>query len=476
MLQLSPGKKMFPREQQPEPEHTPHKEHMPELQMFSILIIDDEEAVLSSLKRFFGRYNYQLHTAISGEDGLAVLESTPVDLLILDLKMPGMDGFTVLKKARELIPNLKVIIQTGHGGVAEAVEALKQGASDFLEKGGSPEILKTRVGRLYEIWLLEQKNRELQDKREQRFDFHQLVGSSLKMTQLKDMIIRVAPTDTTVLIQGESGTGKELVARAIHHHSDRSRHAFVPVDCASISETVIESELFGHAKGAFTGADTATTGLIRAADKGTLFLDEIGELSMVVQAKFLRTIQERIVRPVGSTKSHPVDIRIIAATNRNLFEEVSEGGFRQDLFYRLSTITLTSPPLREREEDIQLLANHILANSKKPEQAEITIQPEARKLLEHYDWPGNVRELENVLKGALVFADENTIKPEDLPPNLGGHSAPQTAPPHSGTLASYELEAIKNALSLSGNNRRKAAEILDIAEATLYRKIKLYGL
>jgi len=443
---------------------------------FTILIVDDEPSVISSLQRFFARYNYQLVTALNGKEALEILNTTDVALVILDLNMPGMDGFTVLKKARLLIPDLKIIIQTGHGGVTEAVEALKQGASDFLEKGSSPEILKKRVGQVYEIWLLEQKNKELSDRSANEFLFEKLVGESPKMKKLKDMIVRVAPTDTTVLIQGESGTGKELIARAIHHHSNRAQYAFVPVDCASISETVLESELFGHVKGAFTGADSTALGLIRTAEKGTLFLDEIGELSIGMQAKFLRTLQERIVRPVGSTKNHAVDIRIVAATNRNLLDEVSAKKFRQDLYYRLSTVTLTSPPLREKEDDIKLLIDHILHDSEKGLDRQMTVSEEALNMIRRYEWPGNVRELENVLRGAMVFSEESTIDPADLPPILGGQGEQTEGLIPEGTLASYELEAIRNALEKANNNRRKAAEILDIAEATLYRKIKQYRL
>ncbi len=442
---------------------------------FTILIVDDEEQVHSSLQRFFSRYNYVILSAKNGEEALDKLDGVAVDLMLLDLLMPGIDGMTVLKKACEKVPDLKVIIQTGHGGVAEAVEALKHGASDFLEKGASPEILRKRVGQIYELWLLEQKNKALERQRPITFSYDQMVGESPAMAKLKDMIVRVAPTDTTVLIQGESGTGKELIARAIHYHSARAKQPFVVVDCASISETVIESELFGHTKGAFTGADSATLGLIRAADKGTLFLDEVGELSQSVQAKFLRTIQERIVRPVGSTRNYSVDIRIVAATNRNLLDEVSANTFRQDLYYRLTPVTLISPPLRERKGDIELLADRILTQSSGKD---VTVSAEALAMIKAYDWPGNVRELENVLKGAMVFACESCIRPADLPPAVGGEPSPANAEEllPAGTLASYELEAIRSALALADNNRRKAAKILNISEATLYRKIKQYRL
>ncbi|MDY6953566.1 MAG: sigma-54 dependent transcriptional regulator, partial [Thermodesulfobacteriota bacterium] len=285
--------------------------------------------------------------------------------------------------------------------------------------------------------------------------------------------------DTSVLIQGETGTGKELVAKAIHYHSLRSEKSFVPVDCAAISETVIESELFGHLKGAFTGAHISTLGLVRSADKGTLFLDEVGELSPAIQAKLLRTIQEREVRPVGSSKSYPVDVRILAATNRDLTEEITLGNFREDLFYRLNVVALNVVPLRDRREDIPLLANYFVkrfATDFSPVEA---ISKEALMCLENHRWPGNIRELENVLRRAVALGKEQTIMPEDLPPNIylpPEEPARGVMPLSEDSLAAFEKAAIQNALSKSGQNRKRAADILGIGEATLYRKIKKYGL
>ncbi len=445
-------------------------------QRFTMMIVDCEEQVHNFLKDSFSKFNYEILSVFSGEEALKILAVNHVDLMLLDLNLPDMDGMVVLRKVAERLPEMKIIIQTRKGRVADAVEALKHGASDFLEKDSSLQILRMRIDKVYELWLEENRTGKASGERVDTFGFEQMVGESPPMAKLKDMIVKVAPTETTVLIQGESGTGKELIARAIHYYSDRAARPFIAVDCASISESVIESELFGHVRGAFTGADSATSGLIRAADKGTLFLDEVGELSKIVQAKFLRSIQERIVRPVGSTKNYAVDIRIVTATNKNLLDEVSAGTFRQDLYYRLSSVTLVAPPLKERPGDIELLAHHILGQSIEGLERQISLSAEAMTMIKQYDWPGNVRELENVLRGAMVFANGGSIEPDDLPPALGGKQSVSDTTFPAGTLASYELEAIRNALSEAGSNRRKAAQILDISEATLYRKIKLYKL
>jgi len=304
-----------------------------------------------------------------------------------------------------------------------------------------------------------------------------LVGNSEVMLNLKRLIAQVGPDDAPILIQGETGTGKELVARAIHHHSRRSHHNFVPVDCAAISETVIESELFGHVKGAFTGAHMSTLGIIRSADTGTLFLDEIGELPQSVQAKLLRTIQEREVRPVGSSKRYPVDIRVIAATNRELEEEILESRFNEALFYRLNVVNIDVPRLEDRKEDIPLLAKHFARRFASDDSQVKDITPEALECLEAYDWPGNIRELENVIQRAIALGSKNLIRTWDLPKKVYSLSA-KTSSAHSkptrGTLAWYEKKAIQNALAKSAGNRKNAAILLDVGEATIYRKIKKY--
>jgi DNA-binding NtrC family response regulator len=362
---------------------------------------------------------------------------------------------------------------TGYGGVQEAVMALKLGAADFLEKPCSPSVLCKILANYYAIY--QQRCSLKVINRSHPFDYPDLVGESLEMQRLKALIARIAVSEAPVLILGESGTGKELVAKAVHHHSTRNNGPFCAIDCAAINESVLESELFGHEKGAFTGADRSTQGLIQSADKGTLFLDEIGELPLKMQAKLLRTLQEYEVRPVGSTKSQPVDIRIIAATNRNLEHEITNGRFRSDLFFRISAIPLLLPPLRERASDIPLLVQHILKCQSKETARDIS--REALQLLQGYAWPGNVRELENVLRRALAIAEQNTILPDDLPATIVLEKNVASKPsPVNDSLLAYEQSAMENALRKTNNNKRQAAALLGISEATLYRKLKLFGL
>ncbi len=444
---------------------------------FNLLIVDDEKNVRRAMQRSFARTPYHLLFADHGEAALQVLSKQPVTAMLLDLKMPGMDGLTVLQHVMKAHPHLKVIMLTGHGGVREAVAAMKLGAIDFFQKSISPSILKNKVAQLYEIWRLEHENLQLRERLETRFQFHGLIGETPPMLKLKDMIARIAATDTSVLIQGESGSGKELIAQAIHQHSTRKDMVFIPVDCATINETVMESELFGHARGAFTGADQATLGLIRSANKGTLFLDEVSELSLTMQAKFLRTLQERVVRPVGAINAIPVDIRIVAATNRNLIDAIAEGHFRQDLYYRLSAVTLHAPPLRERHQDLPLLCRHFIECLQREGLSLKRFSSQAMMKLKAYQWPGNVRELENVIRGAMAFSDGDVIAAEDISiaaPSACNPSQPPAAEPVK--IADYEAAAIRDALAQNDGNRRETAKMLGISEATLYRRLKQYNL
>lgn len=444
---------------------------------FSLLMVDDEPTVLSTLKKTFLDDIYDIHTTLNGREALELIKNVRIDAALIDLSMPGMDGLSLLKKIKKDYPHIMIIMLTGYGGVEEAVKAIKLGAMDFLEKPFRPEGLRARVARLHQIWELKEENRSLRAKMEFQFGFHQLVGNSTIMLKLKEMIVQVGLTDASTMILGETGTGKELVARAIHYHSPRAENNFVPVDCSAISETVMESELFGHVKGAFTGAHISTQGLIRSAASGTMFLDEVGELSRSIQAKLLRTIQEKEVRPVGSTNSHKVDVRIIGATNRDLVQEVVQKNFRKDLFYRLNVITINVPSFRDRKEDIPLLTRHFIKRFRTDVSPVKDISPEALAYLENYDWPGNVRELENVIQRAMALGKGEIILPEDLPANLyifPDKDSQGIDVPAEGSIAVNEKAAIQDALVKSDNNRKKAAQILGISEGTVYRKIKKY--
>jgi len=450
-----------------------------ERRQFSLLLVDDEPAILSSLKRVFRKAPYDIHTAENGMAALDLLQQIQVDATLVDLKMPEIDGMQLLAQIKEKWPYIHVVMLTGFGGVKEAVEAIKMGASDFLQKPFEAETIDARINQIYHIWRLEQENRRLRARVQHQFGYDQLIGNSTVMLKLKKMIMQVAGSDVSVLIQGETGTGKELVARAIHHHSPRNHQPFVPVDCASISETVMGSELFGHVKGAFTGAHESTKGLIRSADHGTLFLDEVGELSLAMQVKLLRSIQEKEVRPVGASQNYPVDVRILAATNRNLEEEVAAGSFRQDLYFRLNVVVLGVPSLSTRLEDIPLLSRYFVQQFSTPASSVHQISNEALSCLSTYDWPGNVRELENVVRRAVAMGQDESIKPCDLPEQMngGGHAGYHLDNEGArDTLAAYEAAAISNALLKCDGHRKKAAEMLGIGEATLYRKLNKYQL
>lgn len=439
---------------------------------FKILAIDDDPMFLRSLKRVLINTPYHLSTLTDPEQALATMEGGRFDLVLLDLKMPGRDGLSVLGDLIGRFPELIVIMLTGHGGVQEAVQAVKLGAADFLEKPCPPAILCQVLDHYHQVW----RQRSSQPQGEQQaFSYPDMVGESPAISEIKSFIVRAAVSDAPVLVLGESGTGKELAARAIHHHSLRKNGPFCVIDCAAINESVLESELFGYEKGAFTGADRPTQGLIRSADKGTLFFDEIGELPLKMQAKLLRTLQEREVRPVGSTRSQPVDIRVIAATNRDLEQEVAKGLFRADLYFRISAIPIVQPPLRQRAGDISLLAGHFLRSLTQERPKELGA--EALRILQAYHWPGNIRELQNVLRRAVALSEQDLILPVDLPATLVVQDVrnPDISP-ENDTLVAYEQSAVENALKKTNNNKRQAAQLLGISEATLYRKLKQFGL
>lgn len=446
---------------------------------FALLVVDDEEYILSSIKRMFKRDDYLIYLAQNGDEALWIIERTRIDAAIVDLKMPGMDGLTLLTQIRKRFVLTKVLMLTGHGGVQEAVKAMSLGAVDFIEKPIAADALHARIKQLAEQWQQTSDHSKRRHDLHRQYQFSELIGESPSMLEVKELVARVADTEASVMIQGESGTGKELVALALHFNSSRNVKNFVPVDCASLGEGLIQSELFGHTRGAFTGALSAHAGLIRHAHEGTLFLDEIGEMDLTLQARLLRTLQQRMVRPVGSNQEYKVDIRVISATNRQLNQEIAAGHFREDLYYRLNTISIELPPLRRRREDIPMLVDYFIKQSQKKNKQIKRITDDAMACLCAYDWPGNVRELANIVFRAVVLSRDAVIHPDVLPVELLNRIDGSISPPFlvaGDTLDDYEKYAIESALKKADNNRRRAADILGIGEATLYRKLKKYHL
>ncbi len=442
---------------------------------FSLLFVDDEDGILSVLNRAFLNEGYLLFKARSGEAALDLMSRTRINVALIDLRMPAMSGLSLLKEIKRRYPSVMAIMLSGHGSIKEAVEAINSGAEDFIEKPFVIESLVSKVRQLFEIYKLKTENQQLKEEMGLRFKYNKLIGASPGTLALKKMISKASQSDATVLIQGETGTGKELVAKALHHHSQRSDQAFVVVDCTTINETMMESELFGHVKGSFTGAHQDFKGLVLTAHKGTLFFDEIGEVPLKIQAKLLRVLQEKEIRPVGSVQAKQVDIRIVAATNRDLKSEISENRFREDLYYRLDTVNIKVPPLRDRVEDIAYLVKHFIQRHKTEFSSIEGISVDALAHMEKYPWPGNVRELENVVRRAMALSREKEILLSDLPSGISGPKASALAAlPLDDSMAAYEKAAIENALKKCGNHRHNASELLGIGEATLYRKITKY--
>jgi DNA-binding NtrC family response regulator len=387
-----------------------------------VLAVDDEQVVCESIRRVLSEEGYDVSTSTSSRAGLELLRKEHFDLLLLDIKMPEMDGIELLRAARDVSPETEVLIVTGYATIETAVEAIKLGAFDYLEKPVSPPALIVAAARALERKHLVDLTRRLRAELETRHRIGNVICSSPKMRKVMQLVGRVAPTNSTVLITGETGTGKDVIARAIHYNSARKDGAFVVADCASLSESLLESELFGHVRGSFTGAVKDRKGLAETARGGTLFLDEISTVSAQVQGSLLRLIQEREIRPVGSDKSVEVDVRLIAATNHDLTALVDQGSFREDLFYRLSVFSIRLPPLRERREEIPLLAHHFVERFAEEFGKPIdSISPRAMTVLESHDWPGNVRELEHAMERAVLLADSRTIDLTDIP-GTGEHS------------------------------------------------------
>lgn len=439
--------------------------------MQRLLIVDDEQSMRELLEHVLAREGYHVETAENGRVALERMKEYPFDLVISDIQMPDMTGIELLEQVRATSPETVVIMITAFATVDTARQAFKLGAEDFIIKDSGFDVdeLKVLVRKAIEKTQLRQRVELLQKELTRRSSFDNIIGRSAKMQALFRIIETVAPTHSTVLITGESGTGKELVARALHSHGPRSNASFVSVNCGAFAETLLESELFGYMKGAFTGAATNKKGLFEAASGGTIFLDEIGEMSPAMQVKLLRVLQERVIRRVGGTEEIPVDVRVIAATNRNLEEEVAKNAFRQDLFYRISVIPVELPPLRERAEDIPDLVDHFLEKlAKASGRPRLTCSPEALRHLENYDWPGNVRELENTIERAHAFESTSMVEPERLPQRIL-HYSPRDASavsiPEGGIdlesfLAELEKSYLREALSRTNFNQTRSAELL----------------
>ncbi len=385
--------------------------------METILIIDDEKNYLLVLEDLLSEEGYEILTAETAQQGLALLQSHDLDAVVTDMRMPGMDGMTLLERAREIDPELPVIMMTAYGSVAKAVEAMKKGAFDYITKPFENEELKLTIHKAIEHYRLVKKNRHLSAQLQERYQFSNIIGKSALMQRIYQLIEKVAPTKATVLITGASGTGKELIARAIHYNSPRRDKPFISVNCGALPENLLESELFGHERGAFSGAVNRRKGRFERADTGTLFLDEISEMSPSLQVKLLRALQEMNFERVGGSETIEVDVRIVAASNRNLKQEVAQQRFRSDLFYRLNVVHIELPPLRERKEDIPLLVDHFLKKYSEEVGAPspLAIQTPALSILMDYPWPGNVRELENVIERTVILAAGDIITVEDLP-------------------------------------------------------------
>ncbi len=440
-----------------------------------ILVVDDEAPMRESLKDWLTEDGYEVGLAASGEEAIALAKERSWDVILLDLKMPGMDGLETLRRLKDEDVNTdaEILMMTAYGTIETAVQAMKEGAFDYLLKPFDPDEVEMEIKRIVSHRELVLENLLLRQKLEERAEFDEIIGRSEPMQKVFDLIQRVAPTDSTVLITGESGTGKELVAKAIHANSPRCYMPFIAVSCGALPESILESELFGYEKGAFTGADRTKRGRFELAHGGTLFLDEIGDISLKTQVDLLRVLQEKEITRLGGQETIKVDVRILAATNRDLKRAIQENRFREDLYYRLNVITIHVPPLRHRKEDIPLLVEAFIRKySLEMNREPARVSPSAMKLLMEYDWPGNVRELENVIERAMVIGKGREITPEDLP--FSPRDAAGVEMPKS--LRAVEKMHIERILEETQWNISQAARVLEIDRQTLYNKMKRYGI
>jgi two-component system response regulator AtoC len=451
-----------------------------------ILIIDDEKNMRHMLQVMLGKEGYQTDTAADGMDGLSKLGEKDFDFILCDIRMPRMDGLSFLKEARARYPEKTFIMMSAYGTIDTALEAMKLGAYDYIAKPFKSDEALLTLKKAEERERLKEENIKLQDRInriEQKYSFGNIIARSESMAMVFELVERVADHKTTVLITGESGTGKELIAKAIHSKSSRAERPMVSINCGGIPGTLIESELFGYRKGAFTDAVRDKRGLFEVADKSTIFLDEIGELPILLQVKLLRVLQEEEITPLGTTVPRKIDARVIAATSKDLKKEVEQGRFREDLFYRINVMTIHLPPLRERRGDIPLLAGHFIDNFNRKLDKNIDgISSSAMDFLLAHSWSGNIRELENVIERAMILASDNLITPSELPPSITSRNEVISSDDQGQSLSikketkRLEIELIRKALELTGGNRSNAAKILEISRPILISKIREYGL
>jgi putative PEP-CTERM system response regulator len=443
-----------------------------------LLIVDDEKHIREGLEKALSRDGYDVVLASEGNEAIERVEEGDVDLVITDLKMPKLSGEELMKEALEKYPYLPIIILTGHGTIENAVEAMRNGAYDFITKPLNIDKLSLIVKRALENSSLKRQNRELLNQLKKKYSFENIIGKSEPMKKVFETIELVAPSRANVLIYGESGTGKEMIADAIHHNSPRREKPYVKVHCAALPESLLESELFGHEKGAFTGAIARKRGRFELANTGTIFLDEIGEVKLQTQVKLLRVLQEREFERVGGEQPIKVDVRVISATNKNLKEEIEKGTFREDLYYRLDVVSIQVPPLRERSEDIPLMVHKFMEEFARENDREIEgITNNALQAMISYKWPGNVRELRNVIESIVVLTKSKVITEQDLPPYiLSKDERSYLKLPAGINLSEAEKRYILFALENSGGNKTKASELLKIGRKTLHRKLAEYGL
>src|SRR5438477_2603065 len=451
--------------------------------MARIIIIDDDPAMVSVISDICQERGHQTVAHASGQKALETLATHAPQLVISDLRMDKVGGLDILRECREVLPQTPVILITAYKTVETALEAMKLGAYDYITKPFKVDELQLTIQRALDNQSLVRENRNLRQIVKEKYRFENIIGTSLKMQEIYNLIAKVADTDSTILIQGESGTGKELVARALHFNSNRQHHPFVAINCSALPENLLESELFGHKKGAFTGAVADKRGLFEEANLGTIFLDEVNSMAPQLQTKLLRVLQEREVRRVGDNKSSPVNVRVVGATNEALMPKLKDGTFREDLYYRLAVIPIEIPPLRERLEDVPLLVNHFLKKQAGAAGGETKkIDPKAVDILCHYDYPGNVRELENAIGRACALCENDMILSADLPPNIVatalGEKADQAraampvGEPLDDFIQQQERGYIEATLAHCGGSREKAATMLGISMATLYRKVE----